>query len=307
MKISSEFLYRQMMRFSPLLEKMSIEHQRQGQDRLGRLLSAPYRRRVKIEPTPLPCCDGLWVTPADGRPLARKDFVLLYLHGGGYVTGGEAYVSGVAARLCDRLSLPVLAPVYRLAPEHPYPAATEDALAAWELLLSMGYAPDRILLCGESAGGGLCLALCLLLKAAGRPLPAGQILLSPWVDLTHSGESISKNADTDPTLTLARLESFAESYCKADAALRQAPLCSPLFGDLSGLSPSFIVAGDAEILASDAIRLHQALETAGCRSALRMSPKLWHAYTLYPIAEAEEDFSQMDAFLTKLSAEWSTL
>ena len=307
MKISSDFLYRQMRRFSPLLEKMSVERQRQGQDRLGSVLSAPYRLRVQIDPISLPSCPAVWVTPSDGRALWDEHSVILYLHGGGYVTGGHPYVSGVAARLCDRLSLPVLAPVYRLAPEHPYPAALEDALAAWERLLAMGYAPDRILLCGESAGGGLCLALCLSLKAAGRPLPAGQILLSPWVDLTHSGDSITANASTDPTLTLAKLEFFAESYCGCDPGARKNPLCSPLLGDLSGLSPSLIIAGDAEILASDSTRLHETLLATECKSTLRLSPRLWHAYTLYPIAEAEEDFNQMDTFMKNLSAEWSPL
>ena len=307
MKISSEFLYRQMKRISPLVEKMGVEQQRHGQDRLGKLLSAPYRRRVKTEPISLSSCPAVWVTPDGECSSYAEKWAVLYLHGGGYVTGGEPYVSGVAARLCDGLSLPVLAPVYRLAPEHPYPAATEDALAAWNRLLAMGYPPHRIILWGESAGGGLCLALCLMLKAKNSPLPAGQILLSPWVDLTHSGESISQKADVDPSLSLARLERFAESYCKGDQSLRTEPLCSPLFGDLSGLSPTLILVGDAEILFDDSIRLHAALESAGCTSSLYIAPNLWHAYTLYPISEADEDMERMKDFLKKLSAEWSTL
>ncbi|MBO5779353.1 MAG: alpha/beta hydrolase [Clostridia bacterium] len=307
MKINSEFLYRQMKRFSPILDKMSVESQRQSQDRLGSMLSVSYRRRVKITSHPLPHCQGVWVTPLNLSELRRKDSTILYLHGGGYVTGGAPYVSGVAAKLCQRLALPVLAPVYRLAPENPFPAALHDALAAWDSLLAMGYAPDRILLCGESAGGGLCLALSLLLKEAGRPLPAGQILLSPWVDLTQSGKSITKNASVDPSLSRKRLELFVHSYCQEDSALPSSPLCSPLFGDFTGLPPTLTIAGGYEILLSDARRLTARLRAAGVPATLRITPKLWHAYTLYPIPEAEKDFQRMDAFWEELSAEWSKL
>lgn len=302
-----------MMRFAPLLAKMGVENQRQGQDRLGNLLGVSARRRVKITEIPLPTgigvrtTPGVWVTPAEGIPLGVDDCAILYLHGGGYVTGGTPYVSGVAARLCERLSLPVFAPVYRLAPENPFPAAPEDALAAWDHLLTMGYDPSRIILCGESAGGGLCLALCLMLKEANRPLPAGQILFSPWVDLSHSGESITANAATDPTLTLERLEFFAKSYCGTHEDMRKNPLCSPLFADLSALPPTLIFAGDAEILYSDAVRLCNALRSAGSKAALRTAPKLWHAYTLYPIDEAEDDFKIMTRFIRKRALEWSKL
>lgn len=318
MLISSAFLRKQLFRFRSILGELSLPAQRQGQNRLGQILAHTWRKKVTVSELVLSAslCDtsertdtasqatpsligynAVWVTPikktAADLPVPHR-CVLLYLHGGGYVTGELPYVRGVASMLAGRHHLPVLAPVYRLAPEHPFPAALEDALAAYRYLLAQSYAPHEIILIGESAGGGLIYALCLKLKALGLPLPAGLISLSPWADLTHSGESIAQNKDTDPTLSLERLEFFADAYCQTD---RTDHFCSPLRGDLSSMPPSLIIVGSDEILLSDALRLQEKLLAASSAVKLRIAPNMWHAYTLYPTSESEEDHMLIESFL----------
>lgn len=309
MLISSTFLRKQLVRFRPLFSGHSLSAQRQGQNRIGSILSHAWRKKVTVDelflsasaqsfiPTTAPDdgCPAVWVTPnAHKHEPSASNGALLYLHGGGYVTGELPYVKGVASMLAGRHQHPVLAPAYRLAPEHPHPAALEDALAAYRHLLTLGYSSNEITLIGESAGGGLCFSLCLKLKELHLPLPAGLITLSPWVDLTHSGESLTHNKENDPTLTLERLDFFADAYCGSD---RRNPTCSPLFGDLSNLPPSLTIVGGDEILLSDAVRLHDKLRSLGIRSTLRIAPQMWHAYTLYPISESEEDHLLIEAFL----------
>lgn len=312
MLISSAFLRKQLFHFRPIIDRLSTPSQRQGQNRLGAILAHTWRKKVTVNElflaadapkadqsnpitaeTPIGC-DAVWVRPIDHGKHAHAKGILLYLHGGGYMTGELPYVKGVASMLAGRHHLPVLAPAYRLAPEHPFPAALEDALSAYRHLLAEGYAPSEIVLVGESAGGGLIYALCLKLKELDLPLPAGLIPLSPWADLTHSGDSIAQNKDHDPTLSLKRLESFADAYCGTN---RQNPLCSPLFGDLSALPPSLIIVGSDEILLSDAERLSEKLTTFGSAVTLRRAPKMWHAYTLYPTSESEEDHLLIEHFL----------
>ena len=185
---------------------------------------------------------------------------------------------------------------YRLAPENPYPAAVEDALTAFDYLLKKGYAPRQILLCGESAGGGLIYALSLKLKQLGRELPCGLIGISPWVDLTGSGASYETNRDNDPSLTQELLEFYAKCYTQDPTD----PLCSPVRGDLTGLPPSLLFAGGDEILLDDARTLHDRLRKAGCRSKLLIAPERWHAYVLYCLQEnMEQDMEEINRFLTQ--------
>lgn len=312
MLISSAFLRRQLIRFRPMLNGLPLQAQRQGQNRLGQILFHTWRKKVAVNELFLPAdtsetaesligYTAVWTAPVDGTALASEHplqrCVLLYLHGGGYVTGELPYVRGVASMLAGRHHLPVLAPVYRLAPEQTFPAALDDALASYRYLLTQGYQSNEIVLVGESAGGGLIYALCLKLKALGLALPAGLIPLSPWTDLTHSGESHTQNKHNDPTLSLERLEFFANAYCGND---RQNPYCSPLHGDLSALPPSLIIVGGDEILLSDSIRLQEKLRASGSVANLRIAPKMWHAYTLYPTSESEKDHLLIEAFLKEI-------
>ena len=235
---------------------------------------------------------GAWVMPKD----ERRSGVILYLHGGGYTCGSLEYAKGFAATLASQCGVRVFCAAYRLAPENPYPAAVDDALEAYRYLLKKGYAPRQILLCGESAGGGLIYALCLRLRQEGLELPCGLIGISPWVDLTGSGQSYETNRDNDPSLTQELLEFYAKCYTTDPAD----PLCSPVFGDLTGFPPSLLFAGGDEILLDDARALHEKLVQSGCRSTLHIAPERWHAYVLYCLSEnMEEDMEAIDRFLTK--------
>ena len=221
---------------------------------------------------------------------------VLYLHGGGYCCGGASYARGFGSQLAALTDLPVLCPAYRLAPEAPFPAALQDALCCYQRLLAH-FAPEKLILAGESAGGGLLFSLCLLAKRHGLPLPGGLVAISPWADLTDSGASFAENAAYDPSLNKEKLDHYAQLYA---SDLRD-PLVSPLFGDLAGLPESLLFVGGDEILRDDAVRLHAALERAGCRSTLTIAPGMWHAYLLYQLQEAQPDLDAAAAFIRRIA------
>ena len=292
MELSAKLVRSQLNFFKPFVAGCSLEVTRKGQDKLGELMSALHKREVLIRDHDFERFQGAWVMPKD----ERRSGVVLYLHGGGYTCGSLDYAKGFAATLASECGVRVFCAAYRLAPENPYPAAVEDALTAFDYLLRKGYAPHQILLCGESAGGGLIYALSLKLKQLGRELPCGLIGISPWVDLTGSGASYETNRDNDPSLTQELLEFYAKCYTQDPAD----PLCSPVRGDLTGLPPSLLFAGGDEILLDDARTLHDRLKAAGCRSKLIIAPGRWHAYVLYCLQEnMEQDMEEINRFLTQ--------
>ena len=292
MELSAKLVRAQLHFFKPFVANCSLETTRKGQDKLGELMSVLHKREVYMKDHDFGAFQGAWVMPKD----ERRSGVILYLHGGGYTCGSLEYAKGFAATLASQCGVRVFCAAYRLAPENPYPAAVDDALEAYRYLLKKGYAPRQILLCGESAGGGLIYALCLRLRQEGLELPCGLIGISPWVDLTGSGQSYETNRDNDPSLTQELLEFYAKCYT-ADPT---DPLCSPVFGDLTGFPPSLLFAGGDEILLDDARALHEKLVQSGCRSTLHIAPERWHAYVLYCLSEnMEEDMAAIDRFLTK--------
>ena len=292
MELSAKLVRAQLHFFKPFVANCSLETTRKGQDKLGELMSVLHKREVYMKDHDFGAFQGAWVMPKD----ERRSGVILYLHGGGYTCGSLEYAKGFAATLASQCGVRVFCAAYRLAPENPYPAAVDDALEAYRYLLKKGYAPRQILLCGESAGGGLIYALCLRLRQEGLELPCGLIGISPWVDLTGSGQSYETNRDNDPSLTQELLEFYAKCYPTAPAD----PLCSPVFGDLTGFPPSLLFAGGDEILLDDARALHEKLVQSGCRSTLHIAPERWHAYVLYCLSEnMEEDMEAIDRFLTK--------
>ena len=292
MELSAKLVRSQLNFFKPFVAGCSLEVTRKGQDKLGELMSALHKREVLIRDHDFERFQGAWVMPKD----ERRSGVVLYLHGGGYTCGSLDYAKGFAATLASECGVRVFCAAYRLAPENPYPAAVEDALTAFDYLLKKGYAPHQILLCGESAGGGLIYALSLKLKQLGRELPCGLIGISPWVDLTGSGASYETNRDNDPSLTQELLEFYAKCYTQDPAD----PLCSPVRGDLTGLPPSLLFAGGDEILLDDARTMHDRLKAAGCRSRLIIAPGRWHAYVLYCLQEnMEQDMEEINRFLTQ--------
>jgi acetyl esterase/lipase len=212
-------------------------------------------------------------------PGAAPDAALLYLHGGGYVIGSAASHRHLVAALAQAGWMVGYGLDYRRAPEAPFPAAVDDALAAYRALLDSGIAARRIIIAGDSAGGGLTVATALAIKAAGLPQPAGLFAISPWVDLTQSGDSYIEMAEADLICSKDELDRLAGLYCGDD---RANPLASPLGGDLTGLAPLLIHVGSDEILLSDALGLAQRAGWAHVPVRLMIAPHMphvWHFMT----------------------------
>ncbi|MBG6099407.1 alpha/beta hydrolase [Nocardioides luteus] len=201
---------------------------------------------------------------------------LLYLHGGGYVVGSARTGASLADGLAGRAGLRAISIDYRLAPEAPYPAAVEDGLAAYRGLLDAGVEPDRLVLAGDSAGGGLTMATLLAARSAGLPQPAAAVLFSPWTDLTLSGATIETKLDADPLFDRAALEWFARRYL--GSADPTDPLISPAFADLAGLPPLLIQVGSHEVLLDDSLRLAARAAEADVEVILEVGAELPHVF-----------------------------
>jgi len=294
MALPAHFIRAQLALFHPLLEACSLETCRKWQDKVGELMEARHRKQLLTKSHPFEKFEAAWIIPKD----ERRQGVILYLHGGGYTCGGLDYAKGFGSTLAYNCGMRVFCAAYRLAPEHKFPAPLEDALEAYQYLLQKGYDSKSIVLCGESAGGGLSYALCLKLKEESLPLPGGLITISPWTDLTASGESYEKNREIDPTITKNLIQFYGKCYLR-DTDDPENPLISPLFGDLEGLPPSLLFVGADEILLSDTTLLHDRLLQAGCTSKLRIAPERWHGYLLYNLQEDQEDFARINQFLSR--------
>ncbi len=205
--------------------------------------------------------------------------VVLYFHGGVYVMGDAALAADLASQVGRRTSAKVISVDYRLAPEHPYPAAVDDALAAYEALLNDGTAPSDIAFAGESAGGGLAVATMVNARDQGLPLPAAAFVMSPYADLTLAGASLETKREADPLMSLERLEARVPDYTAGqDAALG---LISPIFADLSGLPPLSIQVGSHEVLLDDAIRLARQTAMADVDVTLEITAGVPHVFQAY--------------------------
>lgn len=216
-----------------------------------------------------------WLTPRQ----AAEGKLLLYLHGGGYVFGSCATHRQMVSYIARAGGVRALLPEYRLAPEHPFPAAIEDIVRLYRALLETRYSPRDIVIAGDSAGGGLTLATLLALRDAGDPLPAGACLLSPWLDLTGSGESMRTNAQRDPWFKPEYMPALARHYCTDDERVH--PLVSPVFADLGGLPPLFIQVCDDEILFSDSTRIVDKVRATGGEAELETYNGLWHVFQAF--------------------------
>ena len=228
---------------------------------------------------------------------AEPGRVLLYLHGGAYVIGGPGSHRKLASQLGHATRRAVFFVDYRLAPEHPFPAALDDAIAAYRWLLDHGHAAEHIVLAGDSAGGGLALAAALSLHGRKISLPAALVLISPWTDLTLSGESHTTKAAADPMLSAAWLADSARRY--ANGHPLQTPLLSPLFGSLAGLPPMLIQVGSEEILLSDAERLAQRAQAAGTQVTLTRFDGLWHDFQVHAgmLPDADRALAQIGEYV----------
>jgi acetyl esterase/lipase len=205
--------------------------------------------------------------------------VVLYFHGGVYVMGDAFLAADLASQVGRRTRAKVISVDYRLAPEHPYPAAVDDALAAYEALLQGGTAPEDIVFAGESAGGGLAIATLVNVRDRGLPLPAAALAMSPYADLTLAGTTLETKGKADPLLSREALQARIADYTAGqDAAL---PLISPVFADLTGLPPLIIQAGTHEVLLDDALRLAGRAATADVAVTLDITPGVPHVFQAY--------------------------
>ena len=234
-----------------------------------------------------------WISAPD----SHDDRAMLYLHGGCYGSGSVESHRDLMSRLSLAAATRVLGLNYRLAPEHPFPAAVEDAAAAYRWLLDTGFEPARIAMVGDSAGGGLALATMIAARDAGLPLPSAVVCLSPWVDLGLTGTSMDAKAGDDPIVSREMLRGWVKLYLGDHNA--RSPLASPLYADLHGLPPLLIQVGASEVLLDDATRLAERASSAGVETTLEVWPDMihvWHTFAAI-LPEARQAIARIGEFV----------
>lgn len=253
----------------------------------------PIDPDIRVEKIAVERIPAEWVS----APGAAQDRAILYLHGGGYCMGSCNTHRGMAAKLSRGAFARVLLIEYRLAPEHPFPAALEDAVSAYRWLISTGFAPGRIAVAGDSAGGGLAVATLVRLRDEGDPLPAAAVLMSPWVDLEGTGESVKTRAEIDPWLRAEELRPLATLYIR-DLDPRH-PLVSPVYADLRGLPPMLVHVGEDEILLDDSVRLAERARAAGIEVTFKIWEGMWHVFQAFAekVPEARRAVEEIGEFL----------
>lgn len=247
-------------------------------------VSTPQQARAVFNASPLAKIRGVTFAPGEVGGVAgewafkgqKTDVIILYLHGGGYFACSPATYRPITGGFALQ-GLSVFAPDYRLAPEHPYPAAVKDALSAYRALLAE-YGPKRMVIAGDSAGGGLALSMLLAAQDAALPMPAGVVLFSPWTDLAVTGASIKRNAKRESLLVGARIKEAAALYL--DSADPKTPMASPLYGNLANLPPVFIQVSEREILLDDSVRLADKIKAANGAVELHIWANMPHVWQL---------------------------
>lgn len=235
-------------------------------------------------------------------PASRRERRVLYLHGGGYVSGSPAHYRHFTWRIAEALAANVFALAYRLAPEHPYPAALEDAARAYAFLAGQAADTRELFVMGDSAGGGLTLCLLLKLRDEGRALPRAAVAMSPWTDLALTGASLASNASGDPMLTALHLPRLVASYLAGTDP--HTPYASPLYGDAAGLPPVLIQVGSDEILRDDAVRMADKLTRNNSQSRIEIWPRMPHAWQLFVpvLPEARQAIGKIADFIAAVEA-----
>ncbi len=273
-----------------ILENEDIEKHRQSQDHVGAIFGGG--KDILIKDAVIDGIHGEWVSVNRAH---MKKYIILHCHGGGYSTGSSQYARTLTGKLAASTSMDVLSFDYRLAPENPYPAACEDAMKVWNYLMLLGYGARDVIVSGDSAGGNLALSLVLRLKEEGRLLPRGLVLMSPWTDLTASGESYRTKAEVDPVLNEAYIGKMIQNY----AAGRDVadPFISPLFGEFTGFPPTYIQVGDNEILQSDSLLLHEKMVEANVAVKMDVFERMWHVFQMSPFKTAYEAMDKNAEFI----------
>jgi acetyl esterase/lipase len=271
---------------------VSVDEARQGMARMSRW-QVPLPKGVHLKS--LPADAAAFLCPAEWLSVQAPQRTVLYFHGGGYFSCGLDTHRPVVAAISRRAQARVLSVDYRLAPEHPCPAAVEDALAWYRDVLSDTPAA-QIVFAGDSAGGGLVVACLQAALQQGLPMPAGAVLFSPWVDLASTGESVQAQARTDVMFNPENLVDAAQLYLAGRSATD--PVASPLYGHMEGLPALLIFASRSEILLSDATRLHDKAQAAGVTSQLVLQPNMPHVWPIMVmLPEAKASLRQVAAFM----------
>lgn len=273
-----------------VVENADTEKHRQSQDHFGALLG--NTKDVLIEEFTIDEITGEWISVNRAH---MKKYVILYCHGGGYSTGSSVYARTLTTKLAMSTSMDVLSFNYRLAPENPYPAATEDAMKVWDYLMLLGYGARDIIIAGDSAGGNLALSLVLKLKEQKRLLPRGLVLMSPWTDLTSKGQSYISKAGIDPILNAAYLQQMIENYAK-DCDLTE-PMISPLYGEFEGFPPTYIQVGNNEILLDDSMQLYKKMLKANVSVKIDVFKGMWHVFQMSPFRTAYDAMDKNAEFI----------
>ena len=224
-----------------------------------------------------------------------KKYVILYCHGGGYSTGSSLYARTLTTKLAMSTSMDVLCFDYRLAPEHPYPAALEDAMKAWNYLMLLGYGARDVIVEGDSAGGNLALALVHKLKSENRLLPRGLLLMSPWTDLTASGKSYQTKKEVDPVLDAEYIGQMVHNY--AEGQELENPLISPIFGNFVDFPSTYIQVGSNEVLLEDSIMLHKKMIKANVPVRMDIFEGMWQVFQMSPFKTAYEAMDKNAEFI----------
>ncbi|MDH2385344.1 alpha/beta hydrolase [Bradyrhizobium sp. CER78] len=248
---------------------------------------------VTCQPVSAGGVDGEWLVPAD----APRDKAMLYFHGGGFRIGSVASHRDLTGRIADASGCRVLSINYRLAPEHRFPAALDDALTAYQYLCDQGLRPAGIAFAGDSAGGNLVLAAMLAARDRGLPLPAAGALMSPWTDLAAAGASYESRAEADPIHQRAMILALARNYLGRDGDVSN-PLASPLYADLTGLPPLLVQVGDRETVRDDSTELAARAKAVGVDAELQVWDGMIHVFQMFPeVPQARAAIASLAAFL----------
>jgi acetyl esterase/lipase len=281
----------EMLRSRPAPAEASIEEQRASFEQMASLF--PLAADVVSEPVDADGVPAEWIV----APGAADDKIVLYLHGGGYAAGSIKSHREMISRISRAAGVRALAIDYRLAPEHPYPAAVEDSTAAYRWLLSTGVDPARLVIGGESAGGGLTAATLVALRDAGDPLPAAGVCLSPWVDMEALGESMTTKAELDPIVQREVIIELAKAYL--GGAHPRTPLAAPLYADLTGLPPLLIQVGTSEALLDDSTRLGERAKSAGVDVTVELWDDMIHMWHFFAavLPEGQQAIDRIGEFI----------
>lgn len=286
----SEAFRRAMKRAKPIFAGGTIEEQRKGMRLLGKVKS--YPKGLVFDTDSHAPLDSAWVRLENQK---NNDYALIYMHGGAYCTGDLSYSKGLAATAASVTGINTFYFDYRLAPEHPFPAAVEDALAAYFYVLDLGIKPAHVGFIGDSAGGGLIVATALALRQKGNPMPGAIACISPWVDLANAGEYEVVDESEDPILVSENLIRCASYYSGEEPP--ENPLISPVYADYRpGFPPTLIHAGTKEILLKDALRLKEKMDSQGVDVRMDVYEGMWHVWHLFDMPESHDAMVEIQRF-----------